>query len=848
MRDPVDFSLVHLVFQQNFTSGINYTLTVNNVADLSGNLMENVTAGFQYEVPSLINPFDVVINEVMTDVNPLPAGLPETDFLELYNRTSEAINLENCTIKPRESADPIVFPNVIIQPDSFLIVVQTSDVPDFEPYGAVVGLPGFTMNNEGTIVLRNPEGSLISSVSYTDEWYNDEVKKEGGWSLEQIDPIHPCSGKENWCASTDANGGTPGIQNSVNGINLSLPEILSVEISDVNIVAVNFSHFMDSLSLINLSAYYVDNGIGIPIHASVSGDLFNSVLLEFDSDFQENEAYQLTISDTLFNCSGDFIELNSVYSLIMPAEAEMYDVVINEIMADPDPPVGLPEYEYIEIYNTTSSYLRISDWVLQVGATDKPIPYFIIGPNEFIIFTEDEAANLYGMLARSFGFSSLGLSNTGTSLKLISEQGIVISSVSYRDSWYNDADKAEGGWSLEQIDPLNPCPGKDNWTVSMDDRGGSPGIQNSVNSQNPVDPIVTKVISVDNNTFEVYFNQQMDESTLLNTEAYSVDRGIGHPILVNPGNPDMNMVVIEFSESLELRNLYTLAVTGDIQSCIGQPVPVGFEITFGIPEDAENNDVVINEVLFNPADDGVDFVEIYNRSEKIIDIKDLKLGTIEINQFEPNDTVFKSVSDENALLLSGSYLSLTTDPMKVQEQYFTENPGGFVWMNSFPAYNNDAGAVILSSSNDIVIDAFNYDEGMHYPLLNSVDGVSLERINYDRPAQDNTNWHSASEDCGFATPAYKNSQYTETSEAEEEITIEPEIFSPDNDGFDDVVNINYKLDSPGYTGSIIIFDAQGRLVKQLVNNELFGTSGTYSWDGTSAGESKGHDWDVHCIT
>ena len=422
--------------------------------------MENVTAGFQFEVPSLINPFDVVINEIMTDVNPLPAGLPETDFLELYNRTSEAINLENCTIKPRESADPIVFPNVIIQPDSFLIVVQTSDVPDFEPYGAVVGLPGFTMNNEGTIVLRNPEGSLISSVSYTDEWYNDEVKKEGGWSLEQIDPLHPCSGKENWCASSDANGGTPGKQNSVNGINLSLPEILSVEISDVNIVAINFSHFMDSLSLINQSAYFVDNGIGIPIHVSVSGDLFNSVLLEFDSDFLENEAYQLTISDTLFNCSGDFIELNSVYSLIMPAEAEMYDVVINEIMADPDPPVGLPEYEYIEIYNTTSSYLRISGWVLQVGATDKPIPYFIIGPNEFIIFTEDEAANLYGMLARSFGFSSLGLSNTGTSLKLINEQGIVISSVSYRDNWYNDADKAEGGWSLEQIDPLNPCPGK----------------------------------------------------------------------------------------------------------------------------------------------------------------------------------------------------------------------------------------------------------------------------------------------------------------------------------------------------------------------------------------------------
>jgi len=838
VRDPVDFSLVHLVFQQNFTTGINYTLIVNNVADLSGNLMDNVTAVFQFEPPSQINPFDVVINEIMTDVNPLPAGLPEADYLELYNRTSEAINLEDCTIKPRESADPIVFPYMIIQPDSFLIVVQTSVVPEFEPYGAVVGHPGFTMNNEGTIVLRNPEGSLISSVSYTDEWYNDEIKKEGGWALEQIDPQHPCTGKENWSASADASGGTPGKQNAVNGINLSLPEILSVEISGINIVAINFSHFMDSLSLINQSAYFVDNGIGIPTNASVSGDLLNSVLLEFDSDFLENEAYQLTISDTLFNCSGDFIGLNSVYSLIMPAEAGIYDVVINEIMADPDPPVGLPEFEFIEIYNATSSYLRISGWVLRVGTTDKSIPNFIIGPNEFIIFTEDEAVNLYGMLARSFGFSSLGLSNTGTSLKLINDQGIIISSVSYHDNWYNDTEKAEGGWSLEQIDPLNPCPGKDNWTVSMDERGGSPGIENSVHAQNPVDPIVTKVISVDNNTFEVYFNQQMDESTVLNTNAYSVDYGIGHPVQVSLCNLDMNTVVIEFSGSLEVRILYSLAVADDIQSCIGQSVLPGYEILFGIPENAETNDVVINEVLFNPADDGVDFVEIYNRSEKIIDVKDLKLGTIEINQFEPNDTVFKSVSDENALLLSGGYLALTTDPMKVQEQYFTENPGGFVWMNSFPAYNNDAGAVILSSSNDIVIDAFNYDEGMHYPLLNSVDGVSLERINYDRPAQDNTNWHSASEDCGFATPAYKNSQFSESSEVNDEVTIEPEIFSPDNDGFNDVVNISYKFDSPGYTCSISVYDSQGRLVNQLFNNELLGTEGTFSWDGRTDANQK----------
>ena len=555
-------------------------------------------------------------------------------------------------------------------------------------------------------------------------------------------------------------------------------------------------------------------------------------------DILENTVYQLTVTDTLFNCSGDFIELNSVYNLIMPLNAEIFEVVINEIMADPDPPVGLAEFEYLEIYNTTSDYLRMSGWNLQVGSSYKPIPDLIVGPNEFIIFTENEAVNFYTTFARSFGFSSLGLSNSGTALKLINDQGVVISAVTYSDNWYNDTDKAEGGWSLEQIDPANPCPGKDNWTASYDSRGGSPGTVNSVYAQNPVEPIVTKVIPIDSNIFEIHFNQLMDEQSILNPANYLVDRGVGNPLKAESAGIEMTKVIVEFSQPLESRKLYTLTLSGEIYSCIWIPAAYDFSIQFGIPEKAEVRDVAINEVLFNPADDGVDFVEIYNRSEKIIDLKDLMLGTIEINQLEPNDSVYKTVSAENALLLMGDYLVLTKDPVKVQDQYFTENPRGFAGMSSFPAYNNDEGVVLLTDSDGTLIDAFNYNEEMHYPLLNSVDGVSLERINFERLTQDKTNWHSASAGCGYATPAYKNSQYSESGETEDAITLEPEIFSPDNDGYNDVVNINYEFDSPGYSCRITIYDAQGRLVNQLINNELLGTEGTFSWDGRTDANQK----------
>ena len=82
-------------------------------------------------------------------------------------------------------------------------------------------------------------------------------------------------------------------------------------------------------------------------------------------------------------------------------------------------------------------------------------------------------------------------------------------------------------------------------------------------------------------------------------------------------------------------------------------------------------------------------------------------------------------------------------------------------MNSFPIYANEEGVVILLSDNK-VIDRFDYVESMHYPLLKSVDGVSLERIHPDRKTQDASNWHSAASTVGYATPCYLNSCYSES--------------------------------------------------------------------------------------
>jgi hypothetical protein len=51
----------------------------------------------------------------------------------------------------------------------------------------------------------------VDEVTYSDYWYHDDVKKDGGWTLELINPEAPaaCADSVNWTASNDAAGGTP---------------------------------------------------------------------------------------------------------------------------------------------------------------------------------------------------------------------------------------------------------------------------------------------------------------------------------------------------------------------------------------------------------------------------------------------------------------------------------------------------------------------------------------------------------------------------------------------------------------------------------------------------------------
>ena len=255
-----------------------------------------------------------------------------------------------------------------------------------------------------------------------------------------------------------------------------------------------------------------------------------------------------------------------------------------------------------------------------------------------------------------------------------------------------------------------------------------------------------------------------------------------------------------------------------------------------IPSKPAKGKVLINEILFNPRPNGQDFVELYNHSDETFDFKDLFIATANAQDSLIN---IKSITSESKLFEPHSYWVISTDPENIKTEYHTNNPNNFIKVSSLPAFNDDKGVVIVLDKDNNRIDQLNYHKDMHFALLEDVEGISLERSFFDEDANKLGNFRSATASVGYATPAYKNSQNeTQTTVAKDGITLSTKVLSPDYDGNNDILSINYQLDQNNYVGNVSIYNDQGSLVKKLVSNEQLSLSGTWLWDGFDSSQNR----------
>ena len=606
--------------------------------------------------------------------------------------------------------------------------------------------------------------------------------------------------------------------------------ISSIEMLDSAGLKLVFSEVLDSISATDISNYQGSGSLGLPLQAGL-GSSKDQVELQFSNAFPVNQNLELYIDDVedLFgNITRDTLSF-------LRFEAQEGQIIITELMADPTPLVGvppnaLPEREYLELYNNSGLTINLENWVLELGSTVKVLPGYVLDTAEFVVVTKDAGVSEFpvGVPLLGIDMSSTVLVNSGATITLRSPEDVLVNSVSYSDSWYENANKQNGGWSLELIDINSLCVGKENWNASESLIGGTPGAKNSVAGIyiDTISPAIERLAIRGDSSIAVYFSERVDERAIHST-SYSITPALQIDTIFYEGT-DRNTVRLNFKESLLEGVLYILILSDLPLDCSGNSAQED-SLVFGIPSIPEEGEVLINEVLFNPYPEGADFVEVYNYSDRIFDLSKLYLGNwnIETQTVENAEPLLS----ESFLFGPNEYLALSQDPTSLMG-YALKDPAAIVEVENLPSMNDDEGSVaVVTSDLNTVGDYFEYNDDMHTPLLEDDDGVSLERVSFTTSTQSADNWKSAASVSGFATPGYENSMaYSPISKGT--ITVDPKVFSPNQDGYRDVVNINYSFSQTGNVVSISVWNSDGKLLRELQKNQSVGQQGFFSWDGT----------------
>lgn len=606
-------------------------------------------------------------------------------------------------------------------------------------------------------------------------------------------------------------------------LDLTPPSLISVAAINANQIDVYFSEAVDQTTAELATNYsYAPNGSSIT--ATLDGVDPTLVHLIPSVALTNGETYTLTVTNVEDLSANAMISEAMQFSYFISEVAGIGDVIINEFMCDPSPPIGLPELEYIEIYNRSNKIFDLSGWKIGDASSNGTIQQDWLLPGEYRVLTATANVDsfLYSVAVTSFP----SLNNAGDAIILRTDQGLNIDSISYTYDWYHDESKASGGYSIERINPEDPCTDINDWSASNDFTGGTPGAQNSVFDTVPdvIPPYIDQLVALAPSYLEVHFNEGIDTSSAINSFVSTDPSLTLVNTLITGENP--SMITLQFGESFVPSEIYNITLQ-NIADCWQNIASLTGD--FVLPDMIEPGDIVINEIMFNPITGGSDWVELYNNSEKIVDLFYTELANL-------NDTTFgnEELIEEHFLLYPERYVVISEDTSHILQNYVA-TPGRFI-QSGLPTYSNDEGSVYFVSAG-VVIDEVHYLEDWHFKLLDDLDGKSLERIRPEGPSSEESNWHTAAESEGFATPGRENSQYYPALSSGD-FSYTSETVSPDNDGFEDVLQINYELNGNGFIGNFMVYDDRGRLIATVMKSELLSNEGTFSWKGITDNGSK----------
>jgi hypothetical protein len=232
--------------------------------------------------------------------------------------------------------------------------------------------------------------------------------------------------------------------------------------------------------------------------------------------------------------------------------------------------------------------------------------------------------------------------------------------------------------------------------------------------------------------------------------------------------------------------------------------------------------VVINEIMFKPATDDCEWIELLLRKGQPLD---LEAWTVEDHRGRA-----RAITESNLVLGEGDFIVLADDfeaflatHADLSGVRVIEPTGGWPGLNDADGPFGFADAVVVRDAFGTVVDSVAYAQAWSSP------GVSVERIDPGRPATDPANW-SPHYGMTAGSPGQGNSVSFYLPESGGILSLSPRTFEPGSGGETGLLAISVDLPQPCIV-SLVAYDLEGRLVRHLIDATRIEDTRRTLWDG-----------------
>lgn len=588
------------------------------------------------------------------------------------------------------------------------------------------------------------------------------------------------------------------------------PTLVGATATDARTILLEASEALASTAA--ASALYQVDGITVT-NASLSG---RTVELSLASDLPSGQATAVTVSAWSDQAGNQASNLTTNVTFTAPRQLATFELLITEVMADPTPQIGLPDFEYIELYNAGASPIDLSTVSLSDDGNEIVLPFLMLAPQAYVALAEDPLGDIRFEVFADFP----SLTNSGGLLSLVAA-GEIIDQVEYTPRWH-ESSKDDGGYSLERKDLNQPCLlGQDNWGSSTSLSGGTPGEANSVTG--PVERDSLKIIGAE---LQSLTRVLVRTNRALSDVAGAFELANGGSLTAS-STDRLNEYQLELDEALAQGEPLVLVLASTSTSCGGSDLVSQLGVTIGLPDIPAPGDWELNEIMFDPLTGQGRWVELVNVSDKLLSTDGLLLAQASMS--EEVDELFETFG--TLLVPAGGYVVFADDVESLVREFPNARLPSIL-STDVPTIGAEDCIMLFDPVDESVYFNVCYTDDWHNQAYANTDGVSLERIDLGILPQSEANWTSAAATVNFATPTLTNSQARSGETLPEgTFALASERISPDGDGFEDLLRLDYTFGEAGVLARFEIVDLLGRPVLESNQDTSPGISGTWTWDG-----------------